>query len=90
VAALHHREVIKTLAQFQEQFRKAAEGYSPAIIAQYALALAKSFNRMYNEVVFLKEPEMNKRRLRMAIALKTAETLAFSLALMGLKCPDKM
>jgi arginyl-tRNA synthetase len=82
--------LIKTLLDYNEELNKAAANYSPAIMAHYALQIAKSFNRVYNEVSFLREKDTNLRIFRLHLAQKTAQTIQKTLAMLGIQCPDRM
>jgi arginyl-tRNA synthetase len=82
--------LIKTLYNYQLEVEKAAQAYSPAIIAHYALELAKAFNRVYNDVPFLREKDDSKRSFRLFLASKTADIIQDALSLLGIDCPERM
>lgn len=82
--------LIRTLCNYESELAKAALAYSPALIATYALNLAKAFNRVYNDVSFLKEPDTEVRKFRLNLASKTAATISTCLALLGIECPERM
>jgi arginyl-tRNA synthetase len=82
--------LIKTLYNYQLEVEKAAQAYSPAIIAHYALELAKAFNRVYNDVPFLREKVDSKRSFRLFLASKTADIIQDALSLLGIDCPERM
>lgn len=89
---IHDSELnlIKTLCEYNSELAKAAASYSPAVITNYSLQLAKAFNRMYNDVSFLKEPILEKRIFRLSLAAKTADTIKTCLGLLGIDCPERM
>ena len=82
--------LIKTLVNYPLEVGKAAQTYSPAVIAHYSLELAKAFNRVYNDVPFLREKDDSKRSFRLFLASKTAEIIQDALALLGIDCPERM
>ena len=82
--------LIKTLNNYQIEVEKAAQAYSPAVIAHYSLSLAKAFNRVYNDVPFLREKDDSKRSFRLFLASKTAEIIQDALSLLGIDCPERM
>jgi arginyl-tRNA synthetase len=82
--------LIKVLFEYRTELNKAAETYSPAIMAHYALSVAKAFNRVYNEVSFLREKDTDTRIFRLHLAQKTADTIQKSLSLLGIQCPERM
>ena len=83
-------ELIKQLSLFEKTILDAARDYNPAAIGTFALTVARAFNRVYNDVSFLKEAELEIRKFRIQLANKTAETLKVALGLMGIECPERM
>lgn len=83
-------DLIKQLSLFEKTILEAARDYNPAAIGTFSLQVARSFNRVYNDVSFLKEPELEVRKFRLQLANKTAETLKVALGLMGIECPERM
>lgn len=92
VEALHpvEKEVLEVLYRFPEEVSTACRSYSPAVICHYLLDLAKSFNRLYNELSILKETHPAKRKVRLKIAFFTSETLRNGLQLLGIKAVERM
>ena len=82
--------LMKTLCDFEKEVLKAAALYSPSVIANYALNVAKAFNRVYNDVSFLKEQEVEKRKFRLQLALKTSQSIHMLLDMLGMECPERM
>ncbi len=89
---LHDSELnlIKAICTFESELEKAALTYSPSLIASYSLNLAKAFNRMYNDVSFLKETNRGKRIYRLSLAGTTAKLIKSSLGMLGIECPERM
>jgi len=90
--ALHgtEGELIQELGRYAEVVAEAARALSPAVIAQYAFDVAKSYNRFYTEVPILKETDPLKKAFRVALSAKTAETIKTSLGLLGIDVPERM
>lgn len=84
------KDVIETLYRFPAAIEVALREYSPAVICQYSLDLAKAFNRFYNEVTILKETDESKKILRLKLANFTANTLQNAMKLLGIKAVDRM
>lgn len=84
------RETLECLYAFPEAVGMACRDYNPAAIAHYSLDLAKSFNRLYNELSFLKESDPVKRAARLQIAAFTANTLHNACRLLGIATVDRM
>ncbi|RAK62957.1 arginine--tRNA ligase [Hymenobacter edaphi] len=92
VAELHpaERDLVQALAGYATAVTEAAKAYSPAVIGQYAYDLAKLYNRFYNDVKVLPEPDAAKRSLRVALSAQVAATLRQSLKLLGIQAPERM
>jgi arginyl-tRNA synthetase len=90
--ALHPAEIntIKVLYDFPAVIEDACKDYSPAIICQYCLDLARAYNRLYNEVSILRETDETLKNLRLKLAHHTAETLKFGLNLLGINVVERM
>lgn len=83
-------ETIQTLYRYPEVLQEACTAYSPADVCSYCLDLAKSFNRLYNEVSILNEPNESARINRLKIAYFTANTLKHALSLLGIDVVERM
>lgn len=84
------RDVIQLLAGYPTAVAEAAKAYSPAVIAQYAYDLAKTYNRFWSEVFVLNEPDTSLRDMRVALSARVADTLRQSLQLLGIQAPERM
>ncbi len=83
-------ECIKVLNEFKRVLAGAAEEYNPAAICQYVLDLAKSYNKVYNEVSILKESNEDLRNMRLQLALQTSQILQRALRLIGVETVERM
>lgn len=84
------REIIKQLSLFGATLQEAAQGYSPAVLANYAYDLVKLYNTFYQSVKILIEPDMNLRQMRLALSAGVRQVLATSLHLLGVEAPQRM
>jgi len=82
--------LLKVLAQFPNAVAQACEQYSPALVAQFLLDLAKAFNRVYNEHSFLKEPDAGLMKRRLKLAQMTANALKNGLDVLGIDAVERM
>ena len=89
---LHPAEIntLKVLYDFQSTLKTACNEYSPAVICQFSLDLARAYNRLYNEVSILRETNPSLKNLRLKLAFYTSETLKFSLNLLGIQVVERM
>lgn len=83
------KELVMSLLQLNTKIKEAAENLSPAIIANYAYQVAKSFNTFYAEHSILKS-ENEIKEFRLALATQTAKTIQYTLQLIGINAPYKM
>lgn len=83
-------QVIKLLNEYESTLENAAREYNPAAICQYALDLAKAYNRLYNEVSILKEPNDSIKKFRLELAASTATCLKFTLSILGIEVVERM
>ncbi len=84
------KELILNLANFPDMFIEATEYLKPAMIADYANALADKFNTFYNAYPVLKadNPELGNARLALTKAIQTV--MRNTLNLVGVTAPEKM
>ena len=89
---LHPKEtsMLILLYSFRQVVEEAAQGYSPAIVANYLFELAKEYNQFYHELTILKETDINKRNLRLALSTATANILKNGLELLGIEVVERM
>lgn len=83
-------ELIRLLRRFAPTVTEAANGYSPALIANYCYELAKEYNQFYHDFSILNEPDSVVRNIRMGISLTTSRILAAGMWLLGIEVPEKM
>jgi len=84
------RDLMLLLMNYPSVIRSAAEGYSPALVANYIYDLVKAFNSFYQQVIILAEEDLDKRNLRLQLCSKIAEVIAHGSALLGIEVPDRM
>lgn len=82
--------LIQRLCEYPAMVRTAGEDFSPAILCNYAYALACDFNSFYHDLSILNEPDETKRALRLLLAKNVAKVLCSSMALLGIEMPDRM
>jgi len=83
-------ETIQTLYRYPEEVNKACSESSPAVIAQYCIDLARTFNRFYNECHIMREPDPIVKNTRLKLAHFTAHTLKHGLNLLGIQVVERM
>ncbi|MEM9000013.1 MAG: arginine--tRNA ligase [Bacteroidota bacterium] len=84
------KELLKQLQLFPETVQLAAEGHSPALIANYIYNLVKEFNSFYQQVSILGEIDKDVRRFRVQLSRKVGEVIQVGFRLLGIEVPERM
>lgn len=84
------QSIIFQLYMLPAQVEEAAKNYAPSIIANYALELAKTYNKLYAACPILREPNASIRGFRLLLSLCVAKILKRSMALLTIELPKKM
>ncbi len=84
------KTLIKLLYDFPQVVSAAAEGYSPAQIANYCYELAKEYNQLYHDLSILKEANSAKRALRLMLSDFTSQVLRSAMGMLGIQLPERM
>lgn len=90
--ALNEKEValIQRLADYPAVVRQAGDEFSPAVICNYAYALAGDFNSFYHDYSILNEEDASKRTLRLVLSQQVARVIKSAMALLGIEVPNRM
>lgn len=81
--------IIRLLYQYREKVRKAAETFSPNLIAGYLYDLTREYNLFYQKNPILKA-EKEQRELRIAITQAVGSTIHHGFSLLGIETVDHM
>ncbi|MGZ5244156.1 MAG: arginine--tRNA ligase, partial [Bacteroidia bacterium] len=84
------REVLQLIYKRNEILEAAENQYSPALLANYAYDLAKTYNKFYHERQVLNEPDEQARLFRLQLSQHTANCISQTLRLLGIEMPEKM
>ncbi|MEO6330342.1 MAG: arginine--tRNA ligase [Ginsengibacter sp.] len=84
------KKLILLLEQYSTAITQARDELSPSVIANYVFHLAKTFNSFYTEHSIANAEDEQKKILRLSIAEMTANVIAGSMQLLGIKMPDRM
>lgn len=84
------KSLILQLFSFPEVLLQAAKDYDPSTIAQYAYNLAKSYHKFYHDHSILKAESDEARDFRLALSEAVANSLEFSMKLLGIEMPIRM
>jgi arginyl-tRNA synthetase len=90
-------KLAQVVAKLPDIIQSAARDYAPHVVTQYALDLAAAWNAYYNHKdangrpdTKILDAEPGLREARLALVQKVRDTLAASLALLGIEAPQEM
>jgi len=89
---LNDKEIalIQRLTEYPAVVKQAGDEFSPAVICNYAYALAQEFNSFYHDYSILNEPDEQKKNLRLLLSAEVAKVLKHAMALLGIEMPNRM
>ncbi len=82
--------LIQRLCEYPAAVRTAGDEFSPAVLCNYAYALACDFNSFYHDLSMLNEPDAKKKSLRLLLSANVAKVLKSAFALLGIEMPNRM
>lgn len=84
------KELIILLEQYPVILNQAAEEYNPGSLAIYAFTVAKTFNSFYTNLSVMNAESEEKKQLRLRLCMMTANVIASSMKLLGIRVPERM
>ncbi len=84
------KELVMELANFKEIIARAADTFSPALVANYVYDLVKAYNSFYQNNPVLSHDDENTRQFRLELSDLTAKTIKKGLGLLGIGTVDRM
>jgi len=84
------KALIVKLEQFSTIVEQAATEHNPSVLAIYAFELAKMFNAFYTEHSVMNAESEEKKQLRLKLSEMTANVIASTMGLLGIKVPERM
>jgi len=88
--APEERDLIFSLTQFREIIKSAAEGYSPAVIANYVYELVKIYNKFYHEKSILQAENEAAKQFRLQLSAASGKVISKAMGLLGIEVPERM
>lgn len=82
--------LIFQLYRLPEAIKEAAATHMPSVIANYALELAKTYNKFYASYPILREANPAMKAVRLLLSICVAKVLKKSMALLTIELPEKM
>jgi arginyl-tRNA synthetase len=84
------KSLVTELEQFPTVIDEAAGEHDPSKIAIYVFNLAKTFNSFYSEHSISNAENEEKKALRTALAIMTAQVIKTGMSLLGIRVPERM
>jgi arginyl-tRNA synthetase len=84
------KELLKILQSFPEKVQEAADGFSPALIANYTYELVKEFNSFYQNVPILGTMDEKEKYFRVSLSRAVGAVIKSAFALLGIQVPERM
>ena len=84
------RTIIRRLVDFPAVVKQAGDEFSPAVIANYAYALACDFNSFYHDYSILNETDEAVRLMRVKLSAAVAKVINKAMYLLGIEVPERM
>lgn len=84
------REILFLLTAYEQKVQEAANLYSPAVIANYAYELAKTYNQFYQTIPIFNEADQTKLKFRIAMSEVVAHVIKHAMSLLGIRVPERM
>lgn len=82
--------LIQKISDFPNVLAEAGRSYSPALIANYAYDLAKTYNQFYYDHPIMKEENGAQKGFRLELSRVVGRTLKNAVALLGMEMPERM
>jgi arginyl-tRNA synthetase len=86
----YEKEIVKLIYDFDAVVDESARTYNPAMVANYAYELTKSYNRFYHEFSILKEENESVKIFRLQLSKLCSKALANAMDMLGIRVPEKM
>jgi arginyl-tRNA synthetase len=84
------KELLRSLYEYSAVVEQAGKDLSPALIANYAYDLVKTYNHFYQDTPILREEDENVRIFRLQLSDFTAKTIKHAMVLLGIGVSERM
>jgi arginyl-tRNA synthetase len=84
------RDLVVALTQYPATITEAANGYNPAVVANYIYELAKTYNKFYHEKSILQAEEEVLKQFRLQLSAASAKVISKGMLLLGIDVPERM
>ena len=84
------KQLLIVLEKYSLLVRQACAEMNPSLLVNYVYSVAKIFNSFYSEHSVSRAETEEKKQLRLRICVMTANIIQSSMALLGIKVPERM
>ena len=84
------KALIQKLNDFKATVLDAGNNYNPSGIANYCYELTKEYNQYYHDFSILKEPDEQKKVMRLVLSKAIAKVVKTGMGLLGIEMPERM
>lgn len=84
------RQLLLMIEKYPAIITESADEMNPSIIANYIFSVAKLFNSFYAEHSVTHAESEQKKTLRLALSIMTANIITTALTLLGIRVPERM
>lgn len=84
------KNLIMKLEQYSTIVEQAATEHNPSVLAIYVFEVAKTFNSFYTEHSVMNAETEEKKQLRLQICEMTVNIISSTMALLGIRVPERM
>ncbi len=84
------KNLLLKLEQFSTTIEQAAKDHNPSVLAIYAFEVAKIYNSFYTEHSVMNAENETKKQLRLRLCEFTANIIATSMGMLGIRVPERM
>lgn len=84
------RELLKLILSYRDYLQESSLRYSPAVMANYAYELAKTYNQFYHEHVIADSDQPAVSAFRLVLSKRCAEAIQQAMQLLGITVPERM
>jgi arginyl-tRNA synthetase len=84
------KELLRILYEYPAMVIEAGKELSPALIANYAYELVKTYNHFYQDTPIIREENNELRVFRLQISLYAANIIKDAMKLLGIDVPEQM
>ena len=84
------KQLLITMEKYGLLVRQACAEMNPSLVVNYVYGVAKIFNSFYSEHSVSRAESEEKKQLRLRICVMTANVIQSSMALLGIKVPERM